>query len=271
MKLNLDNLKEAKKLLEKCKSPKAFTAYAVIGVGVTAFLAIRAGKNSRKDILENNPEPTREEVIQEVKETAKNYIPTAVAAIVTVYCIHKAGIKWMECNELINSAYAASQARYNQLRGFSRGLAAAEALQECRKKKPPDNGKKWFLIKGMGNQLDVYFESTDYDVLYAEYHLNRNFQNRGSVSVREFFAFLDILDFYNENDGDLFGWDVGIMMEDWGLDFPWVDFRHRTYYDPDLDVEITEICYEWSPEYHSDGEPFAHWTEYDPYGSHPTD
>ena len=100
---------------EKLTSPSAYSAYAVIGVVATvAFTIISTRKeckkefekNSQGDILEK--ELTREEAIQEVKETLINYAPAIASAATTIFCIRKSNQKWMDYNGLINASFIAA-------------------------------------------------------------------------------------------------------------------------------------------------------------------
>jgi hypothetical protein len=59
------------------------------------------------------------------------------------------------------------------------------------------------------------------EVINAEYHINRNLQLRGNVTLNEFYDFLGI-DKIAEYEG--VGWDLSDMMED---NIMWLDFDNR--------------------------------------------
>lgn len=256
-------------VFDRITSPKAFTTYAVIGVGVTVVMAILDTRkqckyeNEKKTQRENSDEPmTREEVKEEVQTTIKNYAPTAVSTLATIFCINKAESKWIDYNGMLSAGMTATQDKLNRFRSAAPGLVAAELVSGFGHQKA-EEGKQWFCIKGFGTEPDVYFQSTIGDVIYAEYCLNRNFQYRGSASVREFFAFLDILDQCTMKH-EMLGWDVGTMIEDWGLEFPWIDFEHYHTTDPETGEEITVIDYIWNPYFSADDTPFSNPWEYMP-------
>ncbi len=277
MKLNLSKIKDTViDISSKVSSPKAFTTYAILGVVTTTVLTIVCTRKQCKHeqkVVENagdNEVMTREEALDEIKDICKTYAPVAISAVATMFFIKKAEQKWIDLNSMINTAYALSQARLNNYRNYIPATAAVEVLNGLGNRRP-EEGKKIFCIHGLTPDDDlVYFESTDADVIWAEYHLNRNFQKRGTASVKEFYAFLNIADRCDRQSGDYFGWDVGIMLEEWGLEFPWIDFDHRTYTDQS-GTEVTEIIYIWPAEFSKTGDTLANECEYAPYGLFPTE
>lgn len=71
----------------------------------------------------------------------------------------------------------------------------------------------------VSNQI---IHATEYDILYAKYHLNRNFALRGIASVNEFLAFLDTMP-YNRS-ADSWGWNADYFI-DCGM-IPWIDIYY---------------------------------------------
>lgn len=260
-------------------SPKAFSTYATIGVLATTVLAIVMTRKDCKNRFEKNPRGTifekefnKEEVIGEIKESAKTYAPVMISAAATIFCIHKADQKWMDYNGLINASYVAARDKMARYRALAAPAVGAEVIKGLNGRKS-EPGVEWFCIKDcpvnslgvsdsyfrdhspddinvavkcVGDTKDIYFQSTKADVIEAEYHLNRNFALRGSASMREFFAFLGILDQFPEGFEDYLGWDVGIMIEDWGIE-PWIDFEHWHTVDESTGEVINVIAYTWEP------------------------
>lgn len=70
--------------------------------------------------------------------------------------------------------------------------------------------------------LDKYFEAPIEAVQNAEYHLNRNLAMRGDVALNEFYEFLGLPKIKS---GDVLGWDINYLIED--FETPWIDFDHR--------------------------------------------
>jgi len=260
-KLKIDPSKFEKVLatLKKLDSPKAYSMYAAIGVLVTTGFAIACTRKQVEYESEKIPEDanlenkmTRKEI---VKNTIRNYAPVIASAATTIYCIHKSNQKWIAYNSMINSAFISARDKMARYRALAAPAVAAEVVQGLDHKKS-EPGVEWFCIKDIPDHGDIYFQSTAADVIEAEYHLNRNFALRGSASVREFFAFLGIIDMFPEEFGDAYGYDVGIMMEDWGIE-PWIDFEHWNITDESTGEKINVVQFTWEPQFSSDGEAFA--------------
>ena len=291
IKVDASKLSKLNYILKKLDTPRAYSAYATIGVVVTTALAIvctrkqcKYEKNLGEDIPENKSE--RHQI---VKDTVKNYCPVIVSAVATIGCIRKADTKWADYTKLINHAYIASRDKMARYRMLAAPAVAAEVVQGLDGKKS-EPGVEWFCLKDVpiigditsdgiiidtnikcdghtgvrsaGYTKDIYFQSTKADVIEAEYHLNRNFQLRGSASVREFFAFLGILDQFPHEFGDAIGWDCGVMMDDWGIE-PWIDFEHWHTTDQSTNEVINVIAFTWEPHFNEDASPLAYGYDID--------
>lgn len=251
-------------LFNKVTSPKAFTTYALIGVGVTITMAIlNTRKQCKYEYDKKSQEENSENVVEEIKTTVNNYAPTIISAVATVYCINKAETKWIDYNGMLSAGIMTAQNKMEKLRASVPGLAAAELIHGFGGQKA-EEGKRWFCVKGYAGEPDVYFQSTIADVIYAEYCLNRNFHMRGSASVREFYAFLDILD-QCPMKYEYLGWDYSYMENECNPEFIWIDFKHEYAVDPESGEEITEIRYTWSPIYSQDNMPYSNPWEYMPH------
>lgn len=281
-KIKKPNLSKLTDISKKMTSPSAFSTYAIIGVVVTTVLTIVSTrkqckieneKKSQVDILEN--ELTREDVIQEVKETAKIYAPVIVSAAATIFCMKKSDQKWRAWNGLLNASYRAAQERTAHYRLLAPAAVGAELVQGFNGREHTD-GASWFCIKDFpfeyycdeeGNlkfeYKDIWFESTVEDVIEAEYKLNRNFIIRECASTREFFAFLGILDMHPAIWGDTLGWDTWTFYDD-GMQ-PWIDFEHYSVQEPSTKKWINEIRFTWDPWLSDDGSPLA-WGYGEGYG-----
>lgn len=271
-------------IFDKVTSPQAYSMYAAIGVGVTVVLAIlntrkqcqiEYEKKSQEGYLEK--EITREDVKEEVKQVAKTYAPTVASAIATIACINKAENKFLDCLAdaevaagLCNSAYLASQKRLAQLKSVVPGALMVKAHDYIREK-PDAKDLKWFCIQAIGDFPDLYFQATESDMWRAQLKLNRNYHIRGSASLREFLAFLEVLDQFDsqikeklDEDGDEFGWDIDVLFELCPEVTPWIDFNFKQ----DENGIIYVIPDDWlnPPMYHPDRSPFAYG-----YQLHPCD
>lgn len=257
-------------LFDKVASPKAFTSYALIGVGVTIAMAIL---NTRKQCEYENEKKSQEEksenVVEEIKTTVNNYAPTIISAVATTYCINKAETKWIDYTGVINSAYNASATKLGQLRAAIPALAAKEALAGF-SGEPPKEGLQWFCVHGAADHI-VRFQSTMADVIYAEYCLNKRFTAHAMASVYDFFELLDILD-QCRDDYDKLGWEVDRLIDDYQDDTYreclWVEFIHRWHVDENTGEKIMSIDYVYPPAYDPEGRSYAlpfEWNEIQAY------
>ena len=271
MNLNLNDI------YKRATTPSAFSTYAVIGVIATTVLAIVCTRKQCQIEAEKKAqteEMTREEVIEEVKQTAKTYAPMVVSAAATIFCIKHANAKWINYNSLINANYIAARDKMARYRMLAPAAVGAEVLQGFENRPKKSEKVEWFCLKdclvyydedGQPRCHDVYFQSTWADVIWAELNLNRNFVYNSSASIREFFAFLGILDQCpQEYDDDCFGWDVGTLLED--EEALWIDFEHLTVTDPSTKEDIHMIAPVFEPSSSDDGRRFAHG--YSPIGSY---
>jgi len=256
-----------KSMYEKVTTPHAYSIYASIGVLVTVGLTIYSTvKQCKENEKRKKPEElTREDVVDEVKSTVKNYIPVAVSAAATIGCINKADSKWQDYVGMVNNGFVAAQDAANRYRMTAPAVAAAEILRGFSGDKA-EEGKQWFCLKGAADLKDLYFQSTESEVWQGLYHFNRNFQIRGCASVKELMCFLCI----KQEDlppNDLLGWDSYTFLENGEV--PWVDFETWHVNDEKTGEQINCISYMVTPEYSENGTPYAYESEYCPFGYSP--
>lgn len=225
------------KVIDAAFSPKAFSTYAVIGVGVTVTMAIlNTRKQCKKEFEKKSQEGylekelTREDVKEEIKDTIKTYIPTATSALATLFCINKAEQGWVDYSGVLNSAYLASEKRVGQLRSIAPG-AVVVAAHNYISNREAQEGMHWYCIPSIGDFPDLYFQTTGERLYYARLNLNRNYYLRYSASLREFLVFLDVLDQFDDDVrkqidkyGDNFGWDMVALLDDDPSIVPWIEF-----------------------------------------------
>lgn len=252
-------------IFEVATSPTSYSIYAGVGIVATTVLAIGITKRFcdryyervlEKEEFESEPEKPK------LKETIKTFAPVLAAAGATLFFMSKTNSAWMDYNSLINGAYVLSQHRLQSFQSMFPTVAGAILLQGLGNKKA-EEGLNWYCVKGEGNIPDIYFQSTEADILYAELHTNRNFALRGTSSVGEFFAFLNIPEedliaacpTYLE-EKDRLGWDATTMFE--GGIIPWIDFLHDHIEATEESPWIGQIRFTWPPEYTEDGSFLAY-------------
>ena len=241
-------------------SPKAFSVYACVGVVLTMVLTAVATKRYCDQEAEKSPEEKNEEtVLDKAANVAKTYIVPAVSAIATVGCINKCNIGWQEYNGVINDALVNSQNTAAIYRSQAPGIVAATAVSGLTKQHA-DEGKEWFCIKDLPSYGDIYFQSTPFNIINAEYNLNRNFTIRRTSSVRELCSFYgkEALAQVDKN-ADYYGW----LAEDFydnGLE-PWIDITHQREINPNTGEPITVIIFDSAPRFSDDAHLLAYGYE----------
>lgn len=267
------NPKAFEKLIDiskKLTTANMYSMYATVGVLATTALAIICTRKQCEyeneifpegEISENVFEEDRKAVAKKmIKDTAINYVPVAASCAATLFFITRSNYKWMHYNGIINAAFISARDKMARYRTLASSAVAAEVVNGLGDRRSYED-VEWFCLKdlptfsnGVPETKDLYFMSTRADVIEAEYHLNRNFALRGSASVREFCAFLGIIDQFPDELGDAYGWDVGVMMEDWGIE-PWIDFEHSRVMNDEEPINL--ICFTWEPGFSEDYSPRA--------------
>lgn len=226
------------------RSPKAYVWYSVVGLATTITLAILETRElCKKEAAKTLEEKSEETKLDRAIEVASSYPGTALAAAITCKCIIGIDKRWGEIETSYADALIFTQDRLQKYRAAAPGLVAAELVHGF-SKKPPDEGLEWFCLKDMTPYGDIYFQSTQLDVLSAEYRLNKIFADKGTASVREFAILLKIPDEIDEK-SDCYGWNMEEYYE-WG-DFPWIDFGHNSVTDPETGITINELHPIWGP------------------------
>lgn len=234
-------------------TPRAYAAYAGIGVGLTLVLGIIAGKEEAKREMEKSPEEKNEEtILDKVIEKADAYKWPIISACATAMCIDKSITESEARLDMVNDYLKYAQTTASLYRGQVPALVAASVVNGF-SKKPADEGREWFCLKDMTPDGDIYFQATQLEVLSAEYKLNKLFANKNAVSVADFIRFLPIDMKINERDTH-FGWDIEVYYEN--EDYPWIDFSHYTVTDEDTGQIINVISPIWGPQYVEDNELF---------------
>ena len=230
------------RLFLKHHSPSILTFAASAGVIATFVMAVKATpkamkllEEAQKEIAPNGPE-TRLTPVDVVKTTWKCYIPATSIGLSTILCIIGANALNKRKQASLASAYVmldqafkryrkTAIALYGENADFKIKVRAAEEIYVSADGAHiyrPDldtNEKKLFF----DSYSQRYFTATEAAVLNAQYHLNRNFQLRGDISVNEFYRFLGIEEIAS---GEEVGWSWDDFMY-FGL--MWIDFENKYY------------------------------------------
>jgi len=224
----------------KRSSPAILTCLGSIGVVATSVLAVKATPKA-VDIIRaregidhegNYYGPTKLEVVQ---SCWKCYIPAALVGLSTIACIFGANVLNKRNQASLASAYALLSESYQQYRKAAKAVYGEDADSKIKAQMAKDTyvSADGYYVYSADMDLESerilcydlfskrYFTSTMAAVLNAQYHINRNLQLRGNVSINEFYEFLGIDKIEN---GDDIGWSIDEFIED-GI--RWLDFDNR--------------------------------------------
>ena len=245
----------------KRNSPTILTVIAAVGVVGTTVTAIKttpkAMKLLEKASDEKNDELTKLEV---VKIAAPVYIPTVAIGISTIACMFWANALNRKQQEALVSAYVLLSNSYKEYKDKLKELYGEETHQNIVdsivKEKTKDakiTSESLFCMSSLDVDEDEsairlfydefsqrYFESTLAKVVQAEYHLNRNFNQKQYCDVNEWY---DLLGLTRTGSEYYIGWAAYQFDED-GMK-PWIDFNHR---EVQLDDGLTCIVIEFPVE-----------------------
>lgn len=207
------------------------TILGAAGTIATAYLSAKgASKAARK--LDSTDESTT--MAEKVQLVWKDYIPASVIGIGSIICIFGANVISERSQATLMAAYTMLDQSYRQYRNsansvYGDGADAKIQAQMATNSYVYENGCMIYdpdldaasdkiLCYDMISRR--YFTSTFAAVLNAEYHINRNLQVKGEVSLNEFYEFLglDLVEF-----GDVVWWDICEMRD---REVVWLDFEN---------------------------------------------
>lgn len=246
---------KAEKSLKK-NSPTILSCVAAVGVVASTVLAVKATPKALRAI-ENATDEKGEELtkLETVKVTAQLYIPTAITCVSTIVCILGANALNRKQQASLISAYALLDDTFKKYRKAAVDVYGEDADAKIKAEMAndsyiscdgwhiynPDYDKDSEKLLFYDFYSQRFFNATYGQVVNAEYHINRNLQLRGDVSVNEFYEFLGI---DSIDGGDNIGWRMDDLIEG-GL--IWLDFDNR-FTKMEGGMECYIISSAWLPE-----------------------
>jgi hypothetical protein len=175
-----------------------------------------------------------------IKTAGPVYIPTILTGSATIACIFGANVlnkrkqaALMSAYALLDSSYKEYKEKVNELYGDEAQTKVKEEIAKDHYKEEDidlEDGKELFFDEFSGR----YFESTIYDVRTAQYNINKDMALQTSVSLNDYYAYLDIPPIEG---GDELGWSSGMCFDAYWQS--WIDFNHhRTVMDDGLECCI---------------------------------
>lgn len=178
--------------------------------------------------------------LETVRAVGPVYIPTILVGSATIACIFGANFLNKRSQASLMSAYALLDSSYKEYKEKVNELYGDEAHNKIKEGIAKDHyeeedielkdGKELFFDEFSGR----YFESTIYDVRTAQYNINKDMALQTSVSLNDYYAYLDIPPIEG---GDELGWSSGMCFDAYWQS--WIDFNHyRTVMDDGLECCI---------------------------------
>lgn len=234
--------------LAKAHKSDILTAFAGIGVVVTAVLASRAGRKVQKKLSENEYSSKKEML----KDVVPDYIPTAVSAVTTIGSMVAARKIDARTIAGLTGDLVAIKEQFRDYRAVAQLANGVDEKDDFVKTDAPlakydptdrDNEKVYRFKESITGYI---FESTKADVYDVFYSANREFIGIGGVSFYTYAAKLGVpnkrIAKYKNKD---FGWFTYSGEAYWG--YCWIDFELKEKYDKE--GLYYEILYPFCPHY----------------------
>ncbi len=225
----------------KRHSSTILTCVGGAGVVATTIMAVKATPKAIK-LREQAEEAKGEKLtkLETVRATGPVYIPTILVGSATIACIFGANMLNKRSQAALMSAYALLDSSYKEYKEKVNELYGDEAQTKIKEEIAKDHYKEEDIDLEDGKELFFdefsgrYFESTIYDVRTAQYNINKDMALQTSVSLNDYYAYLDIPPIEG---GDELGWSSGMCFDAYWQS--WIDFNHhRTIMDDGLECCI---------------------------------
>lgn len=213
---------------------------AAAGVVLTAVETAKATTKAQSLIDMNKAEPmTKKEI---VKDCWKFYVPATVVGVGTIACILGSnGLNKKSQAELM-AAYVAVQQTYSTYRKKVAEQVGEEVehdiCKDVNEEIHKENGDAVRLFYEPNAKR--YFHATMAQVIEAAYNFNRALTIEGGVSLNDWYNFLGTDELTITPEGDMKGWCIDQLVEDW--DYYWMEFE----YDKQTTDDGLE-CYYYTP------------------------
>lgn len=232
------------------------TCVGAVGVVATAVTAVQATPKAMKLIEEKKVEKGGELTKWEITQVAAPvYIPSLLIGAGTLGCIFGAQILNKRTQAHLTSAYALLSQTHKTYRKKTIDIYGEDADQKINEEIAKDQYEEEDIqLEDPEKKLfydlfsKQYFESTEANVLEAQYLLNRSLSIRGYASAKEYYDFLGIP---SVDCGEELGWSTGMNLDYYWQE--WVDFpQQHTIMEDNLECTIIYMAQE----------PRLEWQEY---------
>lgn len=243
----MNDLLQRTGLFLKRNAPTILTCVGAVGVGLTA---VSVGKATPKAmaLLEEAKREKGEELttVEKVIVAGPAYIPAAVLGVGTITCMFGANVLNKKHQAALTSAYALLDGMYKEYKHKLTELFGDEMHSRIITEMARDRYEEFDILEERSEDDEKqlffdfysmnYFESTEADVLEAARRVNQLYNDRGYVSLNEYYDFLGMpnLDFAYE-----LGWSKRASNDSYGYSEILFEYEHFTV---ESDHDILEVC-----------------------------
>lgn len=218
--------------IAKSHSSDIFTVIAGVGVIVTAVLASRAGRKVQKKLSEKQYSSKKEMI----KDTAPDYIPTAVSAAATIGSM--VAVRKIDARTIagLTGDLVAIKEQFREYRDHANcihgvlpedDIVRHDAVEDIYNPKDCDNEKMYRFKESLTGYM---IESTMADVYNTFYAANREFIGTGECDFYSYGKKLGLPhDVVRDYKGKQFGWFTYSGEAYYG--YVWIDFELKEKYD----------------------------------------
>lgn len=223
-----NNLLSKSQVYLKKNAPTILTYVGGVGVITTTITAIKATPKAMR-LLEAAKNEKRDELtkLEKAKIVGPVYIPTAVLASTTIACIFGANIlnkrhqaSLMSAYALIDNSYKEYKKKVEELYGEDGNQKVIEEIAEDKIEEAPNLEEEELLF--YDEFSGRFFKSTMYNILSAQYQINREISMKLCATVNEYY---DLLGIPHVDGGDFIGWSSEMNYQAYWQE--WIDFSNR--------------------------------------------
>lgn len=232
----------------KKHGPLILSALASGGVIGTAYLAVRGSKksaNKQAEAAVKKGEPLTKK--EQLVVSAPAYIPALTLGGITIACIIGSNAMSRSQQAALIGALALVEKRYQDYKNkvvetvgeieeanISREIAKDNVIATRQRAFDLGSGEKLLFFEELSGE---YFEATEAEVLYAEYHFNRNFVLAGHALLNQLYDWYGLP---HTKAGEVMGWNLYDGECFYG--YRWVDFQHdKVTLDDGLEVYVISM------------------------------
>lgn len=253
--MNFSTIAKSLKPIEmfaKKHSPEILIMMGLTGIGVAFVKAVKNTPDAHNKIEEIRKEKGKVTIVDAVKATWKDYLPSAILGTISVACIVGSNSVNSKRNAALATAYSISDSAFREYKdkvietiGEKKEQVVADKVAEEEVKKNPPK-KNEIFVTGNGDTLCMdyysgrYFWSSKNKIEEGINNFNNELMTEMQMSVNQYY---DKLNLPETGLGDYIGWDIddGLLKPQYsyaGADDGTPCMVVSTYNPPKIDLKL---------------------------------